>query len=228
MWRSNRFATNSAWNSARRLRKHIVLKEAFCDNALGHTQTNGWFKRFKNGWMSVDDEERSGWPSTGTTTENVAKVREAILEDWWRTNHDVCNIVRLSYGTCQGIFSHELNMRCIAAKFVPRLTTLRLTRRSCSTFWLPRTRHSSPILPTHRTSPHVIFFYSPSWNCSSRADVLAGLKRSRPYRRTRCRRWLEMTSRSASDRRNPAGIAVSMPKGTTSKGRGANRNFCKC
>jgi len=34
-----------------------------------------------------------------------------------------------------------------------------------------------------------------------------------------------MTSRSASDHGNPAGIAVSMPKGTTSKGTGANRNF---
>jgi hypothetical protein len=34
-----------------------------------------------------------------------------------------------------------------------------------------------------------------------------------------------MTSRSASDHGNPAGMAVSMPKGTTSKGMGANRNF---
>jgi len=37
-----------------------------------------------------------------------------------------------------------------------------------------------------------------------------------------------MTSRSASDHENPAGIAVSMPKGTTSKRMGANRNFGKC
>jgi len=34
-----------------------------------------------------------------------------------------------------------------------------------------------------------------------------------------------MTSRSASDHGNPAGIAVSMPKGTTLMGMGANRNF---
>jgi hypothetical protein len=78
---------------------HIMLKEAFGDNALGHTQTYEWCKCFKNGWMSVDDEERSGSPSTGTTTENVAKVREAILEDRRGMIHDVCNIVRLSYGT---------------------------------------------------------------------------------------------------------------------------------
>jgi len=36
-----------------------------------------------------------------------------------------------------------------------------------------------------------------------------------------------MTSRSAFDHGNPFGISVSMPKGTTSKGLGANRNFGK-
>jgi hypothetical protein len=36
-----------------------------------------------------------------------------------------------------------------------------------------------------------------------------------------------MTSRSASDHGNPAGIVVSMPKGTASKGMGANENFGK-
>jgi hypothetical protein len=56
---------------------------------------------------------------------------------------------------------------------------------------------------------------------------LAALKRFRPYRRTWWRCCSEMTSRSASDYGNLAGIAVSMPKGTTSKGMGANRNFGK-
>jgi hypothetical protein len=98
---------------------HKMLKEAFGDNALGLSQTQ-WFKRFKNGRMSVDDE-RSGRPSTGTTTENVAKVREAILEDRRRTIHDVCDIVKQSCGMCQQILLDELNMRLIAAKFVPRL-----------------------------------------------------------------------------------------------------------
>jgi hypothetical protein len=34
-----------------------MLKEAFGDNVLGQTQTYKWFKCFKNGWISVDDEE---------------------------------------------------------------------------------------------------------------------------------------------------------------------------
>jgi hypothetical protein len=51
---------------------HKRLKKAFDDNALGQTH-------FKNGWMSVE-EERSRRPSNGTTTKNVAKVREAIKD----------------------------------------------------------------------------------------------------------------------------------------------------
>jgi hypothetical protein len=34
-----------------------MLKEAFGDIALGQTQTYKWYKRFKNGWMSVDNED---------------------------------------------------------------------------------------------------------------------------------------------------------------------------
>jgi hypothetical protein len=51
----------------------------------------------------------------------VAKVREAMLEDQRRTIHDVCDVVKLSYGTCQRILSQELNMQLIAMKFVPTL-----------------------------------------------------------------------------------------------------------
>jgi hypothetical protein len=88
-----------------------MLKEAFGDNSLGQIQTYEWCKRLKNGRMSVDDDEHSGRPSTGTTTENVAKVRQAILEDRRRTIHDVCDIVKLSCGTCQRILSDDLKMR---------------------------------------------------------------------------------------------------------------------
>jgi hypothetical protein len=40
--------------------------------------------------------------------------------DSGQTVHDVCESVELLYGTCQKNLSHELNMQCIAVKFVPR------------------------------------------------------------------------------------------------------------
>jgi hypothetical protein len=73
-------------------------QEAFGDNAMSQSKTFLWYKLFKDGRNSVDDDERSGRLSTGTTPENIANVREAILADHRGNIHDLCEIVGLSYG----------------------------------------------------------------------------------------------------------------------------------
>jgi hypothetical protein len=88
---------------------------------MSQSKTFLWYKRFKDGRTSVDDDERSGRPSTSTPPESIAKVSEANLADRRRNIHDVCGIVGLSSGTVQRILSDDLNMRCIATKLVPRL-----------------------------------------------------------------------------------------------------------
>jgi len=45
---------------------------------MRRTQTYEWWKRFKEGRTSVDNDPRSGRPSTSKTDDNVAKVREVI------------------------------------------------------------------------------------------------------------------------------------------------------
>jgi len=81
---------------------HRMLQEAFGNNAMSQSRTL-WYKRFKDGWMSVDNDEHSGRPSISTALENIAEVREAILTDHRQTIHNVCEIVGLSYGTVQRI-----------------------------------------------------------------------------------------------------------------------------
>jgi len=100
---------------------HRMLQEAFGDNAMSQSKTFLWYKRFKDGRTSVDDDKRSGRPSISTTPENIAKVREAILADRRQPIHDVCEIVGLSYGTVQHILVDNLNMIRIFVRFVPRL-----------------------------------------------------------------------------------------------------------
>jgi hypothetical protein len=51
-----------------------MLKIAFREETMGRTQTYEWWKRFKEGQTSVDDDPRSGRPSTSKTDDNVAKV----------------------------------------------------------------------------------------------------------------------------------------------------------
>ena len=59
---------------------HRMLQEDFGDNAMSQSETFLWYKCFKDGQTSVDDDERSGRPSTSTTPGNIAEVREALLE----------------------------------------------------------------------------------------------------------------------------------------------------
>jgi hypothetical protein len=63
--------------------------------------------------VSVEDDERSGQPSTSKTTENFEKIRDLIHEDHHRTIHELADTVGLSYGVCQ-ILTENLNMRRIA------------------------------------------------------------------------------------------------------------------
>jgi hypothetical protein len=114
----NKFCFNLKQTAAE---THRMLQEAFGDNAMSQSKTFLWYKCFKDGRTSVDDDERSGRLSTSTTPANIAKVRDAILANLRRTIHDVYEIVGLSYGTVQSILVDNLNMRHISAKFVPRL-----------------------------------------------------------------------------------------------------------
>jgi hypothetical protein len=73
--------------------------------------------------MSVEDDERSGWPSSSRMTENVKKIQELIHEDRHWASHELADTVVISYGVCQEILTENLNMHHIAAKNVPQLLT---------------------------------------------------------------------------------------------------------
>jgi hypothetical protein len=73
--------------------------------------------------VSVEDDECSGWPSTNKTTENVEKIWELIHENRHQTIHELTDTVGISYGVCQEVLTENLNMCCIAARFVPWLLT---------------------------------------------------------------------------------------------------------
>lgn len=100
-----------------------MIREAFGECSLSRTIVFEWHARFKAGRLSFEDDERTGRPSTSKTAENVERIRELIHEDRRLTIHDLADNVGISYGVCQEILTENLNMRRIAAKFVPRLLT---------------------------------------------------------------------------------------------------------
>jgi histone-lysine N-methyltransferase SETMAR len=57
------------------------LKTVYGDEALKKTAVYDWFKRFKNGQESLEDEERSGQPSTSKNDETIEKVKNLVQSD---------------------------------------------------------------------------------------------------------------------------------------------------
>jgi hypothetical protein len=98
---------------------HRMLQEAFGDNAMSQSKTfygtNTSRTDERVSMMNILDDHQQA------QHQETAKVREAILADRRRTIHDVCEVVGLSNGTIQRILADNLNIRCISAKFVPRL-----------------------------------------------------------------------------------------------------------
>ena len=100
-----------------------MLRTAFGEQCLSRACIFEWHKRFKEVRDSVDDNPRSGRPTTSKTDDCVARVRELIRANQRLTIHELSVEVGVSYGTCQAILTQDLNMRRVAAKFVPRILT---------------------------------------------------------------------------------------------------------
>jgi len=71
--------------------------------------------------MSLEDQPRSGHPSTSRTEENVKKTHNAIMFDRRRTTDELEATTGVLWSSCQRILTVELHMIRVVAKFVPRL-----------------------------------------------------------------------------------------------------------
>ncbi|KAJ8958130.1 hypothetical protein NQ318_006066 [Aromia moschata] len=61
-------------NWGKLLQAYTMLKEVYGDECLSRTQVFEWFKRFKEGRETTEDDPRPGRPSTSKTGENIEKI----------------------------------------------------------------------------------------------------------------------------------------------------------
>lgn len=102
---------------------HEMLKSVYGDNVVTLKTVYKWYERFKNGHESVEDEQRSGRPSTSKTHENVQNVAQIVRANRRITIRELAEELNISYGSVQSILTDNLHMRRVSAKFVPRLLT---------------------------------------------------------------------------------------------------------
>ena len=67
------------------------------------------------------EEERAGRPSTSRTDENIDEVKKIVLVNRRITIREVVEDLNISIFSCHSIFTNDLGMTRVDAKFVPKL-----------------------------------------------------------------------------------------------------------
>jgi len=78
---------------------------------------------FSEGRESVTDEERSGWPATSRTEENIAKVRQIVHENRRLTIRSIAEQVNINRERVRKILTDDLDVWRVCAKMIPKEPT---------------------------------------------------------------------------------------------------------
>ncbi|KAE9536204.1 hypothetical protein AGLY_007427 [Aphis glycines] len=73
-----------------------MLQKAYGQSVMKKTSVYEWYKRFQDGREDVEDDERSGRPSTSIIDENVKKVEKMVMNDRRITIREVADEVGIS------------------------------------------------------------------------------------------------------------------------------------
>uniref|UniRef100_A0A3B4F9X0 Mos1 transposase HTH domain-containing protein n=1 Tax=Pundamilia nyererei TaxID=303518 RepID=A0A3B4F9X0_9CICH len=109
-----------------------MLQEVYGSKAMSRSRCKDWYLRFKNGRTSVDDEIRSGRPSTSTTPKHIREIDQLVRQDFRISLREISAILNVSFGTVQAILTSTLNLHQVANKLVPRLLTPELKQYQLS------------------------------------------------------------------------------------------------
>ena len=108
-----------------------MLKVAYDEYTVCQKSIYKWYKLFTEGQEEMNDDARPGRPCTSTINENTEAVKEIVMENRRITIREVAEDVGISVGSCHAIFSDILDLKRVAAKFVPKLLNFDLLTRHC-------------------------------------------------------------------------------------------------
>lgn len=112
---------------------HQRLVNVYGDAAPSLATVSRWVSEFKRGRSSIEDEPRSGAPSSSVTPELIAATEELVMNDRTITLEKLAGQLGISKGSVHTIMHDHLHMSKVTTKWVPRLLTvdMRANRLEC-------------------------------------------------------------------------------------------------
>ena len=89
-----------------------MLTVAFGESTTSRTQVQLWYNQFKEGQEDINDFARSDRPSTSTSDKNIEAIKKIIFDNRRIIIREVADDVRISFGSCQAIFTDVLGINC--------------------------------------------------------------------------------------------------------------------
>ena len=97
-----------------------MLKKAFGDETLSRATVFNWHRLFKENRELVEDDYRSGRPTTSNNDENVQKIKDAVLGNRHMTIRELSEHSGISQGSVKSILSNVLGLKRVAARLIPK------------------------------------------------------------------------------------------------------------
>ncbi len=105
--------------------KQIIdeLQKTLAETAPSNATVYRWVAEFKRGRESTKDEHRSGRPKTVSTPEIIDKIKKIVQSDKRMTIKNIAYDSKISEERIFFILTHELQMKKLSARWVPRSLT---------------------------------------------------------------------------------------------------------
>ena len=87
-----------------------LLKEVYVEDVVLRMQIFKWHKDFEKGHKAVEDDPKTGQPSTMRADENITRVKQVVRSDHRLTVQMISNELSLNKESVRTILLHDLGM----------------------------------------------------------------------------------------------------------------------
>ena len=100
----------------------VIFEEMFSlyqEECPSHETVKHWVRKFRSGFLSINDSPREGLSNFVVTEDSVCQVKTLVLEDWRVTVKQLAAITKMSVGSIETILHDHLHTSKVSARWVP-------------------------------------------------------------------------------------------------------------